>query len=40
MTFMVVYLFIGNNISIYSIFAIVQSITSSIGGILKVNQSN
>jgi hypothetical protein len=40
MTFMVVYLFIGNNLSIYTIFAIFQSLLSSVGGIFKVNQSN
>lgn len=40
MTFMIVYLFIGNQLSIYTIFAIVQSLTSSIGGLFKVNQSN
>ena len=39
MTFMIIYFFIGNSISIYSIFAIIQSITSTIGSILKTNQS-
>ena len=39
MTFMIVYLFIGNQLSIYTIFAIVQSLMSSVGGLLKVNQS-
>ena len=38
MTFMIVYLFIGNQLSIYTIFAIVQSLLSSVGGLLKVNQ--
>ena len=40
MTFMIVYFFIGNSVSIYSIFAIVQSITSSIGSLLRTNKSN
>ena len=40
MTFMVIYFFIGNNISIYSIFAVIQSITSTVGGLLKTNKSN
>lgn len=39
MTFMIVYLFIGNTLSIYTIFAIVQSLMSSFGGLFKVNQS-
>lgn len=39
MTFLIVYMFIGNTLSIYTIFAIVQSLLSSVGGILKVNKS-
>ena len=39
MTFMIVYLFIGNTLSIYTIFAIIQSLMSSVGGVLKVNKS-
>jgi hypothetical protein len=40
MTFMVVFLFFGNNLSIYTIFGIFQSLKSSVDGIFKVNQSN
>lgn len=32
-------MFIGNTLSIYTIFAIVQSLLSSVGGIFKVNKS-
>jgi len=39
MTFLIVYMFIGNTLSIYTIFAIVQSLLSSVGGIFKVNKS-
>lgn len=39
MTFMIVYLFIGNQLSIYTIFAIVQSLVGSVGGLFKVNKS-
>lgn len=38
MTFMIVYFMIGNTVSIYSIFAVVQSIVSSVGSILKTNK--
>lgn len=40
MTFMIVYMFIGNQLSIYTIFAIVQSLMGSVGGLFKVNKSN
>lgn len=39
MTFLIVYLFIGNTLSIYTIIAIVQSLFGSVGGLLKVNKS-
>lgn len=39
MTFMIVYMFIGNQLSIYTIFAIVQSLVGSVGGLFKVNKS-
>lgn len=39
MTFMIVYMFIGNTLSIYTIIAIFQSLMSSVGGLVKVNKS-
>jgi hypothetical protein len=38
MTFLILYFFIGNSLSIYTILAIVQSLFSSVGGLLKVNK--
>jgi hypothetical protein len=40
MTFLILYFFIGNVLSIYTIFAIVQSLFSSVGGLLKVNKGS
>lgn len=38
MTFLITYLAIGNTLSIYTILAVVQSLTGCVGGLLKVNK--
>jgi hypothetical protein len=38
MTFLIMYLFIGNTLSIYTIVAVVQSLNGCVGGLLKVNK--
>lgn len=38
MTFLITYMFIGNTLSIYTILAIVQSLSSAVGGLVKVNK--